>query len=147
MNEGPPGAHEMNVGFIQSRSFIRQQSDTNLHARFTEMIKSATRNFGVRIFYWRDDAFDSSVDERIRAGLCAAAMRVRFERNVCRSPARSVTRLFERDSLSMLYLIEEVKAFAGNFSRGIHDHCSHQRTGTNLSGASRCQLERASHHL
>src|ERR1700704_1230893 len=108
MNERPPRAHEMNVGFIQSRSFVRQQSDADLNAGFAEMIKAAPRNFGIGIFYWRDDAFDSSVDERISARLRAAAMGVRFERNVCGSSAGLVTGLFERRGLGMLYLLEKV---------------------------------------
>src|SRR5258708_3957857 len=47
----------------------------------------------------------------------------------------------------MLDLFVEIEAFAGNFTRRIDDHCTDQRTGTNLSGAVRRQLERASHHL
>src|SRR5258707_89909 len=73
-------------------------------------------------------------------------MRVRFQGNVRRSSAGPVTGLFQRSGLGMFYLFEEVEALADDLTGGIYDQCSHQRTGTNLSGALRRQLERASHH-
>jgi hypothetical protein len=74
-------------------------------------------------------------------------MRVRFQRNVRRCSAGSVTGLFQRNGLGMFYLFEEIEAFAGDLTGVIHDHCSYQRTWTNLSGALHGQLERARHHL
>ena len=64
-------------------------------------------------------------------------MRVRFERNVCRTSARPLTGLFKRGRLGMPYLFEEVEAFAGDLARGIDDHCADKRAGANLPGALR----------
>src|SRR6267143_3723551 len=74
-------------------------------------------------------------------------MRVRFQRNVRSASARAWARLLKRGRLGMLDLFVEIESCAGDFTRSIDYHRTDQRTGTNLPGAARRQLERASHHL
>src|SRR5205807_5537745 len=106
------------------------------------MSKASTRNSRVRIFDWRDDAFDSCFDQRVGAWVCAPLMRVRFERNVSSSPARLVAGLFERERLSMLHFIKKIEAFADDLSIRIDYDCAHERAGTDLADAARGEIER-----
>src|ERR1700681_822922 len=121
MNVRPAGPHEMNVSLIQSRSFGGQQTGVNFNSRCAQMSKAATGNLRVGIFDGCDDTFDSRFDKRVRTGLGAAAMRVRFQRDVSSSTARSISRLFQGDRFGMLYPIVNVKAFAGDLSTGVCD--------------------------
>src|SRR5438132_6488070 len=72
---------------------------------------------------------------------------MRFERDIGRRATRLLASLFQRNGFGMLDLIEEIKTFAGNLLIRIDDDCPNQRTGADLSNATRSQFQRALHHL
>ena len=146
MNERPAGAHEMNVGFIQMRCFVRQHARSHFDACLAQVRKATTGNFWIGIFDRRHYAFDSGLDERVGAGLSAALMRVRFQRDVSGRCRRSRSGLIQRDRLGVLDLIEDVEAFTGDLSVSIDDHCADEGAGTDLSNTARGEFERALDH-
>src|SRR2546425_2613408 len=125
MNKRTALAHEMNVGFVQSRSFLDHQPNANIDAGFTQMSKAASRNFWIRIFDGRNDAFDSGFDKRFSARRRAAMMCVRFKRDISRCPLGPTAGMFQRDRLSMLFVVVEIETFTNDFTAVVNDDGSH----------------------
>src|SRR6266545_7875436 len=147
MNVRPASAHEMNVRLIQSRGFFAKQPGAYFYAGFAQISKAATGNLWIRIFNGRDNPFDSRLEQRIGARLRAPVVRMRFQRNIGGTTARSGASLFQRDRLGMLQLIVKVKAFSDDLSAGADDDGTNERARTDLARAPRSQIERAGHHL
>src|SRR5437588_8856121 len=147
MNKRTARAHEMNVGFVQSRSFIRHQTRANIDACFTQMSKAASRNLRIRIFDGRHDAFDSRLDQCLSARRCAAMMCVWFERDISRCAWRATAGFFQRDCLGVSYLSVEIEAFTDDFAALVNYDGSHERARANLTDAARGKFQCTLHHF
>src|SRR5205809_134954 len=138
MNKRTARAHEMNVGFVQSRSFLGHQPNANIDACFTQMSKAASRNLWIRIFDWGNDAFDSRFDKHFSARRRAAMMCMRFKRDIGRCPlGRPTAGLFQRDCLRVLYSIVEIETLTNDFAALVNYDGSNQRAGTYLPNTAR----------
>src|SRR5437870_8677939 len=135
MNEWTSGPHEMDVRFIQLRSFTSHQAGANHDARFAQVSKAPARNLRIWIFNGRYYAPNSCFDQGLCARRGAPLMSMRLERNVDSTATRFFARQFECQRLCMLNLIVNIEAFANNFSVRIDDYRSDKRTGTYLAKA------------
>src|SRR5260370_13330862 len=101
------------------------------------MRKATSRDFRIRIFDRRDDAFDSRFDQRVSAGRSAALMRMWLKRNICGSSASLFDRSLERQSFSVLNLIVKIVTFAYDFSFVVDYDSANERAGADLAHAAR----------
>src|SRR6058998_3405881 len=122
MNKGTARAHEMNVGFVQSRSFLDHKPRVDFDAGLAQMSKAA---------------FDSRFDKHFSARRRAAMMCMRFKRDIGRCPLRPTAGLFQRDCLRVLYSIVEIETLTNDFAALVNYNGSDQRAGTYLPNTAR----------
>ena len=146
MNEWTTGLHEMNVRFVQLRSFTGHQTGANHDARFAQVSKAPARNLRIWIFSGRYHAPNSCFDQGLCAWRGAPLMSMRLERNVGSTAPRLFARQFEGQRLCMLNLIVNIKALTDDLSATVDDNRADQRPGTNVANASHSEFESATHH-
>jgi hypothetical protein len=129
VNERPARSHEVKVLFVLSCGFSTQQSDFNINADRSQVLKTSSGNFGIGILNRRDNSNDAGSDQRIRTRGCAAVMRMRFKRDVGGRAFRIMFRLFKRERFSVFEVFEYIKAFTHYLSIA-GDHTSDERSGT-----------------
>src|SRR2546426_9109122 len=137
MNKRTARAHEMNVGFVQSRSFPGHKPRADFDAGLAQMSKAASRNLWVRVFDGRNDAFDSRFDKHFSARRRAAMMCMRFKRDIGRCPLRPIAGLFQRDCLRLLYSIVEIETLTNDFAALVNYDGSDQPAGPYLPHTAR----------
>src|SRR5437588_9934376 len=123
MHKRPARAHEVNVRFVQLVRFISQQTRAHLDSGFAKMRKAAAGDLWIRVFDRGNDSFDAGCDQRISAWRRAAAMSVRFQRDVSRGALRALPSLLERQGFGVLYLLIIVESFADDFA-AVYDHAT-----------------------
>src|ERR1051326_6883926 len=107
------------------------------------MIKTAAGDFRIWIFDRCNYAFDACLNQRVSARCSAALVRVRFERYVRSSTARSFAGLLKRDRLRVFDLIVKIEPFADDRPMRIGNHRADQWPRTDLTHAARGEIERA----
>src|SRR5438132_10045399 len=140
MNEWTTGLHEMNVRFVQLRSFTGHQTGANHDARFAQVSKAPARNLRIWIFNGRYHAPNSCFDQGLCAWRGAPLMSMRLERNVDSTATSFFPRQLECQRLCMLNSIVNIEALANSFSGCIDDYRSDKRTGTYLAKAARGEV-------
>src|SRR4026207_144488 len=101
MHERQRGRHVMQIGFVDVRRFVTQQTCLNVYACRTQVSKAFSGNLRIAIFDGRNDTLDARSAERVGAGGGAAVMCVWFERDVSGAAACFFTSDLKRNGLSV----------------------------------------------
>lgn len=124
-------------GFVQLRTFIRQNSVNHLDARALQNLKTFAGVIWIRVGRADDDAFDAGGNNRVRARRRAAMRATWFERDVKRRAARRVAAFLgvtERLDFCVRQTGTPMPAASNDFSV-FHQHRADERIGRSRAGA------------